>query len=39
MKIKERILFASSAIRENRIEAHKLKRELKKLLEEFENGS
>ena len=39
MKIKERILFASSAIRENRIEAYKLKKELKELLEEFENGN
>ena len=37
--IEERIKFASSAIRENHIEEYILKKELKKLLEEFENGN
>ena len=34
--IKKRIEYASSAIRENRIEHAKLKKELKQLLQEFE---
>ena len=37
--IEERIKFASTAIRENHIEEYILKKELKKLLEEFENGN
>jgi len=36
-KIEERIMFASSAIRENHIEEYRLKLELKKLLKEFED--
>ena len=33
----KRIKFLSSAIRENHIEEHRLRKELKQLLEEFEN--
>jgi hypothetical protein len=33
----KRIKFISSAIRENHIEEHRLREELKQLLEEFEN--
>ena len=35
--IDKRIKFLSSAIRENHIEEYRLRKELKQLLEEFEN--
>jgi len=38
MKIEKKIDFISSMIRENRIEHHKLTKELNELLEEFKNG-
>jgi len=37
MKVEDRIDFVTSMIRENRIEHHRLKKELKELLEEFDS--
>jgi len=39
MKIDEQIYFVTSMIRENRIEHHRLAKELNELLEDFQNGN
>jgi hypothetical protein len=39
MKLEDQIYFITGMIRENRIEHHRLKKELNELLEEFQNGN